>query len=177
MGKYHSTKGIWLKFDGNRLHAVEAVKDKGMRYSLTLFVPKYLNHLTDSHWQDLQPHGFSASRLRKMSGQANYCTGHSWLGLEDLSYLGVSGSNVNCGSIEIGDDSTADTLLMTAAGVATADPVIWRKLGNKAMITSAIKRIRQKKPKVVVVDAHLTETERSTTQEDIDRHVRSPLKP
>eukprot|EP00971_Amphidinium_carterae_P284090 5640444-Amphidinium_carterae.1 len=64
-----------------------------------------------------------------MCGQANYLTGHSWPGLEDLSYLGVSGSNVNCDSIEIGDDSTAHTLLMTAAGVATADPIIWRKLG------------------------------------------------
>eukprot|EP00971_Amphidinium_carterae_P061269 1213020-Amphidinium_carterae.1 len=145
----YERRGKWLKFDGNRLHAVEAVKDKGMRYSLRLFAPKYLNHLTDSHWQDLQSHGFSTSRLRKMSGQANYCTGHSWRGLEDLSYLGVSGSNVHCDSIEIGDDSMAHTLLMTAAGVATADPVVWRKLGNKAMIASAIKRIRQKKPKIV----------------------------
>eukprot|EP00971_Amphidinium_carterae_P336562 6472989-Amphidinium_carterae.1 len=65
---------------------------------------------------------------------------------------------------------------MTAAGVATADAVIWRRLGNKAMITSAIKRIRQKRPKIVVVDAHLTEVERSMSQEDFDKHVRSPLK-
>eukprot|EP00971_Amphidinium_carterae_P287085 5698936-Amphidinium_carterae.2 len=57
MGRYHSTKGKWLKFDGNQLHAVEAVKDNLTRYSLTLFVPKYLNHLTDRHWQDLQSHG------------------------------------------------------------------------------------------------------------------------
>eukprot|EP00971_Amphidinium_carterae_P216063 4288676-Amphidinium_carterae.1 len=144
MGRYYLTKGKWLKFDGNQLHAVEEVKDSLARYS--------------------------------MSGQANYWTGHSWPGLEDLSYLGVSGSNVNCDSIEIGDDSTAHTLLMTAAGVATADPVIWRRLGNKAMITSAIKRIRQKRPKIVVVDAHLTEIERSMNQEDFDKYVRSPLK-
>eukprot|EP00971_Amphidinium_carterae_P242576 4816231-Amphidinium_carterae.1 len=65
---------------------------------------------------------------------------------------------------------------MTAAGVATADPVIWRRLGNKAMITSAIKRIRQKRPKIVVADAHLTEIERSMSQEDFDKYVRSPLK-
>eukprot|EP00971_Amphidinium_carterae_P227130 4505190-Amphidinium_carterae.1 len=65
---------------------------------------------------------------------------------------------------------------MTAAGVATADPVVWRKLGNKAMITSAIKRIRQKRPKIVFVDAHLTETERNMSQEDVDRLVRSPQK-
>eukprot|EP00971_Amphidinium_carterae_P228051 4523384-Amphidinium_carterae.2 len=57
-GRYHSTKGEWLKFDGNSLHAVEAVKDKGTRYSLTLFVPKYLNHLTEGHWQELQSHSF-----------------------------------------------------------------------------------------------------------------------
>eukprot|EP00971_Amphidinium_carterae_P346684 6488290-Amphidinium_carterae.1 len=95
MGRYYNTKGKWLKFDGNKLHAVEAVKDNLVRYSLTLFVPKCLNHLTDSHWQDLQSHGFSTSRLRKMARQANYCMGHSWPGLEDLSYLGVSGSNVN----------------------------------------------------------------------------------
>eukprot|EP00971_Amphidinium_carterae_P285508 5668704-Amphidinium_carterae.1 len=82
-----------------------------------------------------------------MSGQANYCSGHSWLGLQDLSYLGVTGSH--CDSIEIDDNSTAHTLLMTAAGAATADAVNWRKLGNQAMITSAIKRIRQKKPKIV----------------------------
>eukprot|EP00971_Amphidinium_carterae_P059482 1176070-Amphidinium_carterae.1 len=65
---------------------------------------------------------------------------------------------------------------MTAAGAATADPVIWRRLGNTAMITSAISWIRQKKPKIVVVDAQLTETERNMTQEDFDRYVRSPLK-
>eukprot|EP00971_Amphidinium_carterae_P004267 85199-Amphidinium_carterae.1 len=114
------------------LHAVEAVKDKGIRYSLTpLFVPKYLNHLTDGHWQELQSHGFNTTRLRKLSGEANYCSGHSWSGLQDLSYLGVTGSQ--CDSIEIGDDSTAHTLLMTGAGVATTDPVNWRKLGNKAI--------------------------------------------
>eukprot|EP00971_Amphidinium_carterae_P157991 3131673-Amphidinium_carterae.1 len=64
LGKHHSTKGKWLKFDGNRLHAVEAVKDKGIRYSLTLlFVPKYLYHLTDGHWQELQSHGFNTARF------------------------------------------------------------------------------------------------------------------
>eukprot|EP00971_Amphidinium_carterae_P254396 5050484-Amphidinium_carterae.2 len=80
-----------------------------------------------------------------MAGQATYFAGHAWPGLEDLSYLGVAGPH--CDSIEIGDDSshsTSHTLLMTKAGiyVATADPLNWRKLGNKAMITSAIKRIR-----------------------------------
>eukprot|EP00971_Amphidinium_carterae_P117185 2321171-Amphidinium_carterae.1 len=90
MGRYYPTKGKWLKFDGNQLHAVEEVKDGLVRYSVTLFVPKYLNHLTDVHWQELQSHGFNTSRLHKMSGQANYWTGHSWPGLEDLSYLGVS---------------------------------------------------------------------------------------
>eukprot|EP00971_Amphidinium_carterae_P350323 6491488-Amphidinium_carterae.2 len=88
-GRYHSTKGKWLKSDGNSLHAVEVVKDKGTRYSLTLFVPKYLNHLTEGHWQELQSHGFDAKHLHKMSGQASYFAGHSWLGLEDLSYLGT----------------------------------------------------------------------------------------
>eukprot|EP00971_Amphidinium_carterae_P297015 5900602-Amphidinium_carterae.1 len=44
------------------------------------------------------------------------------------------------------------------------------------MITSAIKRIRQKRPKIVVVDAHLTEIERNMSQDDFDKHVRFPLK-
>eukprot|EP00971_Amphidinium_carterae_P174363 3456491-Amphidinium_carterae.1 len=90
MGRYYPTKGKWLKFDGNQLHAAEEVKDNLVRYSVTLFVPKYLNHPTEGHWHELQSHGFNTSRLHKMSGQANYWTGHSWPGLEDLSYLGVS---------------------------------------------------------------------------------------
>eukprot|EP00971_Amphidinium_carterae_P039278 772177-Amphidinium_carterae.2 len=57
--------GTWTSFSGLRWHAV--LPAHGERYSVSLFSPRHLHRLSESHWQLLAELGFQTRNLKRLA--------------------------------------------------------------------------------------------------------------
>eukprot|EP00971_Amphidinium_carterae_P023264 458972-Amphidinium_carterae.1 len=65
LGMVWPLQGTWTRFSGLRWHAI--LPSRGERYSVSLFSPRHLGRLQDSHWRLLEELGFHTQRLRELA--------------------------------------------------------------------------------------------------------------
>eukprot|EP00971_Amphidinium_carterae_P064471 1277065-Amphidinium_carterae.1 len=65
LGFVFPLQGTWTRFAGLRWHAI--LPAQGERYSVSLFSPRHIQRLTESHWDLLAELGFHTERLRKFA--------------------------------------------------------------------------------------------------------------